>query len=105
MTEGTSFFLDSVFLSLPLSGFTGLGRCSLGVWPGTHWNTAFPGHTMLPIPVHLGTQTGKRATHTAVHELEVGSCGWGRGDGKGPINNDYYGTTKTVQSDLPVTRV
>lgn len=34
---------------------------------------------MLPIPVHLGTQTGKRATRTAVHELEVGSCGWGGG--------------------------
>lgn len=30
-SKGTSFFLDLVFLSLPPSGFTGLGRCSLGV--------------------------------------------------------------------------
>lgn len=30
-------------------------------------------------PVHLGTQTGKRAIRTAVHELEVGSCELGGG--------------------------
>jgi hypothetical protein len=63
----TGFLLP---FSVPLSCLP-LGPCDseggVWVWAYTQWNAAFPGHTRLPIPVHLRTR--ECATPTAAQEL------------------------------------